>query len=131
MEDKLTIKSLKELVSQASKDIETISADDAAVLRGKPGVLFIDVREGEELQKTGKIAGALHVPRGMLEPQIDPTSPAHKPELAASGKLVLFCATGGRSALAAKTLKEMGVENAAHVAGGFPALQNAGVPVEK
>lgn len=127
----MTLKSLKELVAQASQSIETLSASDAAALCGKPGVLFIDVREFEELQKTGKIAGALHVPRGVLESQIDPTSPAHKPELGSSSKLVLYCATGGRSALAAKTLKDMGVENAAHVSGGFSALQATGLPVEK
>ncbi|MEQ1715946.1 MAG: rhodanese-like domain-containing protein [Hyphomicrobium sp.] len=127
----MPIKSLKELVAQASQSIETLSASDAASLSGKPGVLFIDVREFEELQKTGKISGALHVPRGVLESQIDPSSPAHKPELGSSSKLVLYCATGGRSALAAKTLKDMGVENAAHVSGGFSALQAAGLPVEK
>lgn len=131
METRMPIKSLKELVAHASQSIETLSASDAASLSGKPGVLFIDVREFEELQKTGKISGALHVPRGVLESQIDPTSPAHKPELGSSSKLVLYCATGGRSALAAKTLKDMGVENAAHVSGGFSALQAAGLPVEK
>ena len=127
----MTIKSLKELVSEANRHIETISAEDALALSKKTGVLFVDVRESEELQKTGKIAGALHVPRGMLEPQVDPTSPMHKLALNESETLVLYCATGGRSALAAKTLKDMGVENAVNVAGGFPALQNAGLPVEK
>jgi rhodanese-related sulfurtransferase len=84
------------------------------------------VREGDELQKTGKLKGAVHVPRGFLEFQADPTSPTHKPELGGDKKLVLYCGSGNRSALSAKTLRDMGITNVAHVAGGFPALQQAG-----
>jgi rhodanese-related sulfurtransferase len=87
------------------------------------------VREGEEVQKSGKLRGAVHVPRGFLEFQADPTSPAHKPELGGGKKLLLYCGSGSRSALAAKTLKEMGIDNVAHVAGGFPALEKAGAPI--
>jgi rhodanese-related sulfurtransferase len=116
----------KDLVAEATKHIETISADEAVKLVGKPGVVFIDLREPEELQKGGRLTGAVHVPRGLLEFQVDPTSPTHKPELGGGKKLVLFCGSGGRSALAAKSLKDMGVESVAHVAGGFPALQKAG-----
>lgn len=88
--------------------------------------LFSWMREGEELQKTGTLQGALHVPRGFLEFQADPNSPTHKAEMGQGKKLILYCASGGRSALAAKTLKDMGLSNVAHVAGGFPALQKAG-----
>ena len=99
-------------------------------LVGQPDIVFVDLREGEELQKTGKVKGAVHVPRGFLEFQADPTSPTHKPELGSGKRLVLYCASGGRSALGAKALKDMGIENVAHVAGGFGALQQAGAPTE-
>ena len=124
-------KTAKDLVAEANKTVETLSAEEAVRLVGDPGVVLVDVREGEELQKTGTVQGAVHVPRGFLEFQADPTSPTHKPELGGGKKLVLYCGPGNRSALAAKALKEMGITNVAHVAGGFPALQQAGVPQEE
>lgn len=124
-------KSAKDLVAEASRDLETLSGEQAAKLVRDPNVVFVDVREGEELQKTGKLQGAVHVPRGFLEFQADPASPSHKPELGGGRKLVLYCGSGGRSALGAKALKEMGITNVAHVAGGFPALQQAGCPKEE
>lgn len=124
-------KSAKDLVAEASKTVETLSAEDAVKLVGDPGVVLVDVREGEELQKTGKVQGAVHVPRGFLEFQADPTSASHKPELGGGKRLVLYCGSGSRSALAAKTLKEMGIGNVAHVAGGFAALQQAGASIEE
>jgi rhodanese-related sulfurtransferase len=123
-------KSAKDLVAEASREVETLSGEDALKLVGQPDVVFVDVREGEELQKTGKLKGAVHVPRGFLEFQADPTSPTHKPELGGNKKLVLYCGSGNRSALGAKTLKGMGISNVAHVAGGFPALQQAGGATE-
>jgi rhodanese-related sulfurtransferase len=123
-------KSAKDLVAEASRDIETLSGEEAARLVGNPDVVFVDVREGEELQKTGTVRGAVHVPRGFLEFQADPTSPTHKPELGSGKRLVLYCGSGSRSALAGKTLKDMGITNVAHVAGGFGALQQAGAPSE-
>ena len=126
----MVVKSVKELVRDAGKSVEALSGQEAAKLVGTPGVLFVDVREGEELQKTGRLRGAVHVPRGLLEFQADPSSPAHKPELAKGRKLILFCASGGRSALAAKALKDMGIDKVAHVEGGFPALRDAGAPLE-
>ena len=124
-------KSAKDLVAEASREIDTLSGQEAVKLVGDPNVVFVDVREAEELQKTGKIQGAVHVPRGFLEFQADPTSPTHKPELGSGKKLVLYCGSGSRSALGAKALKEMGIENVAHVAGGFSALQQAGGPTER
>ena len=124
-------KSAKDLVAEASKHIETLAADDAVKLASDPNVVFVDVREGEELEKTGKLKGAVHVPRGFLEFQADPGSPTHKPELGGGRRLILYCGSGNRSALAAKTLKEMGIGNVAHVAGGFPALQKAGGATER
>lgn len=124
-------KSAKELVAEATRDIRSLSGADAVELMGDPNVVFVDVREGEELKKTGKLRGAVHVPRGFLEFYADPTSPTHKPELGAGKKLVLYCGSGSRSALGAKALLEMGVTDVAHVAGGFPALQQAGGPREE
>ncbi|WP_457089916.1 rhodanese-like domain-containing protein [Microvirga sp. P5_D2] len=124
-------KSAKDLVAEANQTVETLSAEDAVKLVGGPGVVLVDVREGEELQKTGKVQGAVHVPRGFLEFQADPASASHKPELGGGKRLVLYCGSGSRSALAAKTLKEMGIGNVAHVAGGFAALQRAGAPIEE
>jgi rhodanese-related sulfurtransferase len=124
----MTTKSAKDLVSEANRHVETLSGEEAAKLVGQPDIVFVDLREGEELQKTGKVKGAVHVPRGFLEFQADPISPTHKPELGSGKRLVLYCASGGRSALGAKALKDMGIENVAHVAGGFGALQQAGAP---
>jgi rhodanese-related sulfurtransferase len=126
----MTMKSAKDLVAEANRQIETLSGEEAAMLVGQPDVVFVDLREGEELQKTGKVIGAVHVPRGFLEFQADPASPTHKPELGSGKRLVLYCASGGRSALGAKALKDMGIGNVAHVAGGFGALQQAGAPTE-
>jgi rhodanese-related sulfurtransferase len=123
-------KSAKDLVTEASRDIQTLSGEEAARLVGNPDVVFVDVREGEELQKTGTVRGAVHVPRGFLEFQADPTSPTHKAELGSGKRLVLYCGSGSRSVLAAKTLKDMGITNVVHVAGGFGALQQAGAPTE-
>lgn len=119
-------RSAKDLVAQANKEVDTLTAEEAVKLMGEPGVVFVDVREGEELQKTGALRDAVHVPRGFLEFQVDPESPTHKSELSYSNKLVLYCGSGSRSALAAKTLRDLGIENVAHVAGGFAALRKAG-----
>ena len=124
-------KSAKDLVAEATRDILSLSGAEAVELMEDPYVVFVDVREGEELEKTGKLRGAVHVPRGLLEFQADPTSPTHKPELGPDKKLVLYCGSGSRSALGVKALLGMGVTNVAHVAGGFPALQQAGGPLEE
>jgi predicted sulfurtransferase len=87
-EDIMARKSAKDLVAEASRNIETLSGQEAMKLVGDPNVVFVDVREGEELQKTGKLQGAVYVPRGFLEFQADPTSPTHKPELGSGKKLV-------------------------------------------
>lgn len=123
-------KTAKDLVAEATLAVETLSAQEALKLVGDPGAVLVDVREGEELEKTGKVRGAVHVPRGFLEFQADPTSPSHKPELGGGKRLVLYCASGNRSALGAKSLAEMGIGNVAHVAGGIAALKEAGAPIE-
>lgn len=92
--------------------------------------IIIDIREAEELQQSGKIAGSVHASRGMLEFYADPSLPYHKPEFNKDKKIILHCASGGRSALAANTLKQMGYEHVAHLDGGFKAWKEAGLPVE-
>lgn len=121
---------VKVLVDRAMAEIETIPVAAAIRLHGTPGVQFVDVRDVRELARDGKIPGAFHAPRGMLEFWVDPDSPYHKPVFAEPKKFVLFCAAGWRSALSTKTLKDMGMENVAHVEGGFTAWRDAGGPVE-
>jgi rhodanese-related sulfurtransferase len=125
----MKVKSSKEMVAAANAAVETIPTEKAIALARDPNVVFVDVREAVERHK-GTIKGSVHVPRGYLEFHADPDSPMHKPELASGKKLVLFCAAGARSALAAKTLKDMGIGNVAHLAGGFGAWQKAGGPTE-
>ena len=126
----MATKSAKDLVAEANRSVETLSGAEAAKLVGDANVVFVDIRESDELQKTGTLKGAVHVPRGFLEFQADPASPTHKPELGGGKKLVLYCGSGSRSALGAKALLGMGIATA-HVAGGFPALQQAGAPQEE
>ena len=118
------MKTANQLVVDANGQIETLAAEETIKLKDDGKVVFVDLREPGEVEK-GSLTGAVHVPRGLLEFQIDPESPSHNPKLAGKKKLVLYCGSGGRSALAARTLKDMGVTNVAHVAGGFPALQKA------
>lgn len=126
----MKIKSAKELVAEANAEIKKLSADEAMKLMNDPNVVFVDVRETDERRKTGSLRGAVHSPRGFLEFHADPSSPTHIQELSSGKRLVLYCGSGSRSALAGRTLKNMGIENIAHVVGGFPALRNAGAPVE-
>jgi len=95
-------------------------------MQGKSDVVFVDLREPGELEKSGTLSGAVAVPRGLLEFYADPTSPMHVAALDPERHLVLFCGSGGRSALAAKTLKDMGFAKVSHVAGGFAAIKTAG-----
>jgi rhodanese-related sulfurtransferase len=124
-------KSAKQLVAEANEAIETVPVEEAIKLAGDPDVVLVDIRETVERQKSGTAKGALHAPRGFLEFHADPESPMHLPALGSGKRILLFCASGGRSALAAKTLKEMGVPNVAHVKGGFGAWKQAGGPVEE
>lgn len=127
----MTVRSAKDLVSQASADVTSIEAGEAAKLVGAADTVFVDVREANELEKTGTVEGAVHVPRGLLEFQADPASPSHKAELDPAKRIVLFCASGGRSTLAAGSLQAMGFTDVVSVAGGFPALEAAGAPTAK
>ena len=120
-------KSSKEMLAEANSAVETIPVERALAMVDDPNVVFVDVREGAEREK-GTVRDSVHASRSFLEFHADPASPMHKPELAGGKKLVLFCGSGGRSALAAKTLKDMGIENVAHIGGGFGAWQKANGP---
>ncbi|MEK9832486.1 MAG: rhodanese-like domain-containing protein [Rhodospirillaceae bacterium] len=119
----------KQMVAEANAVIETVSVKDALAVVGEAGYTFIDIREGDEREQ-GTIAGSVHVPRGFLEFHADPESPMHNPVFASGDRLILFCASGGRSALAAKTLVDMGFEDVYHVAGGMAAWREAVDPVD-
>ncbi|HEY0191257.1 MAG TPA: rhodanese-like domain-containing protein [Kofleriaceae bacterium] len=119
------------MVSDANAAVKTWTVDDAVKAVGSGEVAFIDIREPEELARDGAIPGAEPAPRGMLEFYADPDSPYHKPVFSSGKTLLLYCASAGRSALAAKTLKDMGLDNVAHVGGGFKAWVAANGPVEK
>ena len=125
------IKSIKTLVADAEALIETISAADAIQLALQDDVELIDIRDIRELQRDGKIPGANHSPRGMLEFWVDPESPYHKPLFASGKRFVLYCASGWRSALATRALQDMGLAPICHIAGGFNGWKEAGGEVEK
>ena len=119
----MTIKSSQTLVSEALSDVKTISAHEALKLFNEDKCTLIDIREKGELDKTGRIENSNHIPRGMLEFWLDPEGPYFKSEKIDMNKeMVLFCAGGLRSALAAKSLKEMGFEKVSHIDGGFAAI---------
>jgi rhodanese-related sulfurtransferase len=120
----------KALVEAAEREIETLPAEQAIKLAGNDGVVLVDIRDIRELQREGKVPGAIHCPRGMLEFWIDPASPYHKSTFAQDKKFVFFCAAGMRSALATQTAQRMGLKPVAHIAGGFGAWKEAGGPVE-
>ena len=111
----------KAMLGEANAQIDTVSAEKAREYVGDENILFVDVRETQEVESSGRLPGSVHVPRGLLEFIADPDSPMHKAELSSGKQLVLYCASGGRSALAAKTLQDMGLPNVCHIAGGFTA----------
>ena len=126
----MKITSSSELVNKALKEIKTITTEEAhsKMIEGKSNI--IDIRDIRELQKEGSIDGAVHIPRGMLEFWLDPESSYYKAnKIKDIKKMVLFCALGFRSALATKSLVDMGFQNVAHVEGGFDALKKSGLNV--
>ena len=118
------------LVVAAEREIETLSVGDALALHGTGDVVFVDLRDIRELDREGRVPGAFHCPRGMLEFWIDPASKYHKPVFAQDKRFVFFCAAGQRSALAALTAQRMGLTPVAHIGGGFGAWKAAGGPIE-
>ena len=120
----------KELVARAEAEIETIGAAQALAAAAASEVIFIDLRDVRELWREGKIPGAVHVPRGMLEFWIDPESPYHKPLFAEAHRFIFYCNLGWRSALAAQVAQIMGLTNVCHLGGGFAGWCAAGGAVE-
>jgi len=122
----MNIKSSHTLVAEALREIKTISPEQALKLSNENKCSLIDIREKGELDKSGRVENSHHIPRGMLEFWLDPESPYFKNgKLDMEKEIVLFCAGGLRSALAAKSLKEMGFENVSHIDGGFAAISQS------
>jgi len=123
-------RSIRDLIADANQAVRVLDVGEAREMHGRDDVIFIDLRDIREVAKTGTVAGAHHVPRGMLEFWIDPDSPYHQDIFAEDRKFVFFCAGGWRSALAAKAAADMGLKPVAHMAGGFGAWKEAEGPVE-
>ncbi|MBZ6079267.1 rhodanese-like domain-containing protein [Microvirga puerhi] len=120
----------KTMLDEANAKIETLKAEEAIARFGRNDTVFVDLRDPRELEREGRIPGALHCPRGMLEFWIDPESPYHKPAFAEDKTFIFFCAAGWRSALSTATAQDMGLKPVAHIEGGFTAWKAAGGPVE-
>lgn len=123
------IKGYKQLIAEANERVHTYSLDEAAAKLGSDDVVFVDLRDPRELEREGMVPGALHATRGMLEFWVDPDSPYYRDIFGSGKEFVLYCGSGWRSALAAATLVDMGMDRIAHVEGGFSAWKQAGLPV--
>lgn len=123
-------KTAADLVADAKSRVENLDPDAVERELSNGDAVLVDIRDAPELDEHGRIAGAVHVPRGMLEFRADVTSPYHIEPLDPSKRVILHCASGGRSALAARTLQEMGYRKVAHLDGGITAWKAAGKPVE-
>jgi rhodanese-related sulfurtransferase len=124
-------KTAAEMVREAKQRVENLTVEQVAAEMGKGNTVLIDLRESEERVQHGAIPGAVSAPRGMLEFWADPTHPHHRDEFDPARRVILYCASGGRSALAADTLRQLGYSNVAHLDGGFPAWKEAGRPVQE
>lgn len=123
-------KQASDLVAEAKARVENLDPDAVETELEDGDAVLVDIRDAPELEEHGRIPGSVHVPRGMLEFRADTTSPYHQPPLDPSKRVILHCASGGRSALAAQTLQEMGYEHIAHLDGGINAWKEAGKPTE-
>ena len=127
----MAIKSPQTLVEEALKVVKTITPEEAMKLDSENKCNLIDIRDGAELQKLGTIENSFHIPRGLLEFSIHPESAyVQNNQLDLNKEIVLFCAAGGRSALAAKTLKEMGFDKVSHIEGGFGLMRQKGFKIK-
>ena len=122
-------KGYQALLAEASAEIKTYSVEQVRAKLSDPNVQLVDLRDPRELQRDGMIPGAFHAPRGMLEFWVDPESPYFKPVFGEAKEFIFFCAAGWRSALATKTMQDMGLGPVADIAGGFTAWKAAGAPV--
>ncbi len=124
------MKTAAELVEQAEREIITLSLDEVRAAMDDENTVIVDIRDVRELWRSGKIPGAFHAPRGMNEFWIDPTCEYHKPIFSSGKRFIVYCAGAWRSALEAKMFQDMGLKNVAHMAGGFTAWMDAGLPIE-
>ncbi|EKE44265.1 rhodanese domain protein [Oceaniovalibus guishaninsula JLT2003] len=127
----MPITPVSDLVARAKERIVTLPVDEVRRRHEAGSILLVDIRDVRELARTGRIPGAIHAPRGMLEFWVDPASPYHRPDFDTDRTIVLFCAAAQRSALAVLTLQEMGVADIAEMEGGFAGWQAAGGAVEQ
>lgn len=125
------MKKVMDMVADANAELDCLTADDAKALLGRDGVTFVDLRDIRELKREGRIPGAFHCPRGMLEFWLDPESPYAKKEFQSGDRFVFFCGAGWRSALAAKTAQDMGLANVSHIETGFGGWRDAGGEIDK
>ena len=124
-------KGFKDYLAEANDVVETYDVTRAMELVGDEALVFVDVRDEKEIEENGKVPGAVHASRGMLEFYIDPSSPFHKEAFSSGKRFVFYCGSGGRSVLAAHRALEMGLSDVAHIGGGFTAWVEAGGPIEK
>jgi rhodanese-related sulfurtransferase len=124
------MKHVKDMVAAANQEIDCVTAEDAIGLLDDPETVFVDLRDPRELTRDGKIPGAFHCPRGMLEFWVDPESPYAKPIFQEEKRFLFYCASGWRSALSTKTVQDMGLPRASHIVSGFGGWKAAGGPVE-
>ncbi|MAS04729.1 MAG: rhodanese [Ahrensia sp.] len=120
----------KALLDEANAAIEAVSPAEASELAGDDDVVLVDIRDIRELHREGRVPGAIHAPRGMLEFWVDPESPYHREVFATGKTFIFFCAAGWRSALATKTVQDMGLTPVKHIEGGFGAWREAGLPID-
>ncbi len=127
----MTIKSPQTLITEALNEVKTITPEEAIKLDNENKCILIDIRDEVELQKLGTVENSFHIPRGLLEFSIHPESAyVQNNKLDLNKEIVLFCAAGGRSALAAKTLKEMGFDNVSHIEGGYGIMREKGFKIK-
>ena len=120
----------KQMVAEAEAEIDILTPNEAMKLVGQDDVVFVDIRDVRELEREGKLPGAYHMPRGMLEFWVDPESPYYKPVFDEDKRFVFYCAAAWRSALATATAKKIGLEKTFHIDGGLTAWKEAGGPIE-
>jgi rhodanese-related sulfurtransferase len=123
-------KGFKTLLAEAEAEIRTLNVAEARTLHGREDVVFVDLRDPRELAREGKVPGAFHAPRGMLEFWIDPDSPYYKDIFTPGKTFVFYCQSGWRSALATRTVQDMGLPDVCHIAGGYRAWKESGAPTE-
>ncbi len=130
MSQKITV-GYKQLLAEAERAIEGVTAEEAIADAKKPDVVIVDIRDPREIEREGRIPNSFHAPRGMLEFWVDPDSPYFKPIFGEDKTFIIHCASGWRSALATETLQRMGLKPVKNLKGGFTAWKAAGGPVEK